>query len=98
METVGLHSCPGKHPDLLGKGYKGGLIQGPTHYAEPKSAWPETQVGICSCFVRSEETPSKVHLCWVWWGTSIIPALRKWRQEDLKFNISLGYIVRPCLK
>jgi hypothetical protein len=29
---------------------------------------------------------------------SVIPVLRKPRQEDSKFKVSLGYIVRPCLK
>jgi hypothetical protein len=28
----------------------------------------------------------------------VIPALRKLRQEDFKFKVTLGYIVRPCLK
>jgi hypothetical protein len=36
--------------------------------------------------------------CWVWWYTPVIPALEKLRQEDLKFEVSLGYIVISCLK
>jgi hypothetical protein len=31
-------------------------------------------------------------------GTSVIPALRKLRQEDLEFAASLGYIVKLGLK
>jgi hypothetical protein len=28
----------------------------------------------------------------------VIPALGRFRKEDLKFEASLSYIVRPCLK
>jgi hypothetical protein len=29
---------------------------------------------------------------WVWWYTSVIPALGRKRQEDLEFKAILGYI------
>jgi hypothetical protein len=32
------------------------------------------------------------------WGRSIIPALRRLKQEAWKFKISLGHMVIPCLK
>jgi hypothetical protein len=37
-------------------------------------------------------------MSWVWWSMLIIPALRRLRQEDLKFEDCLGHIGRPCLK
>jgi hypothetical protein len=35
---------------------------------------------------------------WVWWGTSIIPALGRLRQENQEFEGSLYYIARACFK
>jgi hypothetical protein len=43
-------------------------------------------------FLRMKET-SQVGRC-----TPVIPALRRLRQEDLGFQISLCYILRPCLR
>jgi hypothetical protein len=34
----------------------------------------------------------------MWWCTPVIPELGRLRQEDLKFQASLGYKERPCLK
>jgi hypothetical protein len=31
-----------------------------------------------------------------WWCTPVIPVLERLKQEDGKFKISLGYIVRLC--
>jgi hypothetical protein len=36
--------------------------------------------------------------CQVGWHSSVIPALRRLRQEEGKFETSLGHIVRLCLK
>jgi hypothetical protein len=33
-----------------------------------------------------------------WWFMPVIPALRRLRQGDSKFEVSLGYTVRSCLK
>jgi hypothetical protein len=33
-----------------------------------------------------------------WWIKLLIPSLGTLRQEDIELQISLGYIVRPCLK
>jgi hypothetical protein len=34
----------------------------------------------------------------VWWSVPVIPALGRPGKEDLEFQVSLGYTVRPCLK
>jgi hypothetical protein len=31
----------------------------------------------------------------VWWYLPVIPALGRLRQEDLQFETSLGYVVKP---
>jgi hypothetical protein len=33
----------------------------------------------------------------VWQRRPIIPALRRWRQEDEEFIASMGCVARPCL-
>jgi hypothetical protein len=37
-------------------------------------------------------------LSWVWWCISVIPALRRERQEEPNFQASLSYTARLCLK
>jgi hypothetical protein len=34
----------------------------------------------------------------VWWYMSIIPTLGRLSQEHWRFEASLGYMIRPCLK
>jgi hypothetical protein len=37
-------------------------------------------------------------MSWVWWGSSVIAALGRLKQDDLKFEVRLGCIVRSSLK
>jgi hypothetical protein len=39
----------------------------------------------------------EAQLC-AWWHTPIIPAVGRWRKEDLEFEASVGCLIRPCLK
>jgi hypothetical protein len=42
---------------------------------------------------------SRVYCYWlIWWYMPLIPALRRWGQEDCDFKGILGYIVGLCLK
>jgi hypothetical protein len=34
----------------------------------------------------------------MWWHTHMIQALGMLRQEDHELQVSLGYLVRPCLR
>jgi hypothetical protein len=32
------------------------------------------------------------------WNTSVIPVIKRWKQEDCKFEDRLGYKVKSCLQ
>jgi hypothetical protein len=34
----------------------------------------------------------------MWWFVPIIPALKRWRQGEHQFEVSLGYKTRLCIK
>jgi hypothetical protein len=48
--------------------------------------------------VGPSEGISKECWDWVWWCLSVIPAFGTLEQEDQEFEVSLGYLVRFCLK
>jgi hypothetical protein len=45
-----------------------------------------------------EFKPQYCQISQAWQHTSVIPALRRLRQEDLEFEVSLTYTVRLCFK
>jgi hypothetical protein len=47
---------------------------------------------------RTSPTTKSYSIQQVWWGTSIIPAVRRLRPEDCEFKVGLGYIARVCQK
>jgi hypothetical protein len=50
---------------------------------------------LCSSWGNDKVNTKK---SWVWWDTPVISVLRSLRQEDHKFEASLGNIARRCLK
>jgi hypothetical protein len=60
-----------------------------------------TEVASLRRFGTGRETGfslKSLGLGWVWWCTPVIPASRRLRQKGHEFEVSPGYIERPCLK
>jgi hypothetical protein len=36
-------------------------------------------------------------LSWAWWYMPVIPELRRLKQEDCEFEVTLRYTATPCL-
>jgi hypothetical protein len=53
-------------------------------------------LGSSPCIAEKQIKSPK--FSWVWWCTPVIPILGRLRQEDHKFEDSLGYTVRAYLK
>jgi hypothetical protein len=66
-------------------------------YSKPKLS-SRKATGLVLVTYRNEICENSKLGCQVWWHTPVIPALRRLRQEDCKFKVCLGFIVRPHLK
>jgi hypothetical protein len=49
-------------------------------------------------YLGQDDNPFTLPKSKLWWCTTVISALRKQRQGNSKFDISLCYIVRACFK
>jgi len=50
-------------------------------------------VNMMSFSGHQEQCMSTVHLCWMWWLVPLTPAFQRLRQENVKFKVTLSYLV-----